>query len=95
MLTLTVSVFAVENKYAGRKLKYELYATSNHIGSVSFGHYTALAKHYATDQWWLFNDSWYVVLLIMCTMCVCVCMFVCVCVCVYVKNCMECGARIS
>ncbi len=50
----------VKNKYSGKKLKYELYATSNHIGSVSFGHYTALAKHYATDQWYHFNDSWYV-----------------------------------
>ncbi len=54
----------VEGMYSGQRIQYELYAISNHIGGVTFGHYTALVKHYATDQWYLCNDSRYARLLI-------------------------------
>lgn len=38
-------------------LIYDLYAVSNHFGSLSFGHYTAYAKNHATGVWYDFNDS--------------------------------------
>ena len=34
---------------------YELYAISNHYGSLGGGHYTAYAKN--EDKWYSFNDS--------------------------------------
>jgi ubiquitin carboxyl-terminal hydrolase 4/11/15 len=36
-------------------LIYDLYAVSNHYGSLSFGHYTAYAKN--GDQWYYYDDS--------------------------------------
>lgn len=36
---------------------YDLYAVSNHYGSLAFGHYTAYAKNHETGQWFDFNDS--------------------------------------
>jgi ubiquitin carboxyl-terminal hydrolase 4/11 len=38
-------------------LKYDLYAVSNHYGSLAFGHYTAYCKNPETGQWYDFNDS--------------------------------------
>mmetsp|Transcript_26303 Transcript_26303/g.32252 ORF Transcript_26303/g.32252 Transcript_26303/m.32252 type:complete len:643 (+) Transcript_26303:73-2001(+) len=37
--------------------KYDLYAVSNHIGSLSRGHYTAFCLDMLTDQWHSFDDS--------------------------------------
>jgi hypothetical protein len=36
---------------------YDLYAVSNHYGSLAFGHYTAYAKNCETGKWYDFNDS--------------------------------------
>jgi ubiquitin C-terminal hydrolase len=36
---------------------YDLYAVSNHHGSLGGGHYTAYAKNKPTGQWFNFNDS--------------------------------------
>ena len=36
---------------------YDLYAVSNHMGSLGGGHYTAHAKTGAGDAWCTFNDS--------------------------------------
>lgn len=36
---------------------YDLYAVSNHYGSMSFGHYTAYAKNCFTQEWHHFDDS--------------------------------------
>ena len=36
---------------------YDLYAVSNHYGSLSFGHYTAYCKNPETGRWYDFNDS--------------------------------------
>lgn len=36
---------------------YDLYAVSNHYGSLSGGHYTAYAKNAVTGNWYDFNDS--------------------------------------
>jgi ubiquitin carboxyl-terminal hydrolase 4/11/15 len=41
----------------GAPLIYDLYAVSNHFGSLSFGHYTANCKNPLTGQWYDFNDS--------------------------------------
>ncbi len=38
-------------------LLYDLYAVSNHYGSLSFGHYTAYCKNPETGTWYDFNDS--------------------------------------
>ena len=38
-------------------LLYDLYAVSNHYGSLSFGHYTAYCKNPETGKWYDFNDS--------------------------------------
>jgi len=36
---------------------YDLYAVSNHMGSVGGGHYTAYAKNRVDNEWYHFNDS--------------------------------------
>ena len=36
---------------------YDLYAVSNHYGSLAFGHYTAYSKNPETNNWYDFNDS--------------------------------------
>jgi len=36
---------------------YDLYAVSNHYGSLNGGHYTAFCKNAPTDKWYHFNDS--------------------------------------
>ncbi len=35
---------------------YDLFAVSNHIGSMVGGHYTADVKHFAFQQWFHCND---------------------------------------
>ena len=37
--------------------RFELYAVCNHSGSLSFGHYTAAAKHCADGNWYTYNDA--------------------------------------
>ena len=36
---------------------YDLYAVSNHMGSLSGGHYTAFCRHEASGQWLHFDDQ--------------------------------------
>ena len=36
---------------------YDLFAVSNHYGSMNGGHYTAYAKNNITQDWFDFNDS--------------------------------------
>jgi ubiquitin carboxyl-terminal hydrolase 4/11/15 len=36
---------------------YDLFAVSNHYGSMSFGHYTAFGKNKHNQQWYSFDDS--------------------------------------
>ena len=35
--------------------KYDLFAVSQHYGSTTFGHYTAVCKNF--DKWYSYNDS--------------------------------------
>ena len=38
---------------------YELYAIANHMGSESWGHYTATYKHHTTHKWYnVSDDKW-------------------------------------
>jgi len=36
---------------------YDLYAVSNHFGSLGGGHYTAYAKNFKDSKWYKFDDS--------------------------------------
>eukprot|EP00347_Sterkiella_histriomuscorum_P019890 403339921 len=42
---------------AQKSLKYDLYAVSNHYGSLHGGHYTAFAQNPITSKWYEFDDS--------------------------------------
>jgi len=37
---------------------YDLYAVSNHFGSLGGGHYTAYAKNHRENKWYKFDDSY-------------------------------------
>jgi len=37
--------------------QYDLFAVSNHYGSLGGGHYTAFAKNKTTNKWYKFDDS--------------------------------------
>ena len=41
----------------GKKIQYDLYAVSNHFGSLGGGHYTAYAKNCIYKKWFHFDDS--------------------------------------
>ena len=41
----------------GETYVYDLYAVSNHSGTLSFGHYTAICKNPRDGKWYNFNDS--------------------------------------
>lgn len=36
---------------------YDLYAVSNHYGSLNGGHYTAFCLNYPSGKWFNYNDS--------------------------------------
>ena len=55
---LDMSDFVLSKKQKeSEKLIYDLYAVSNHYGSVGFGHYTAYGKNPLTNEWLYFDDS--------------------------------------
>eukprot|EP00347_Sterkiella_histriomuscorum_P015219 403357853 len=54
---LDMSPFVVSKEQKNSSLLYDLYAVSNHYGSLSFGHYTAYAKNHETGRWYDYNDS--------------------------------------
>jgi ubiquitin carboxyl-terminal hydrolase 4/11/15 len=41
----------------GQKAIYDLYAVSNHFGSLNGGHYTAFARNPISNKWNDFDDS--------------------------------------
>ena len=53
---LDIAPLLVDPKAATCTL-YDLYAVSNHYGSVGFGHYTAYARNPQTSKWHYFDDS--------------------------------------
>ena len=53
---MTSFVVSNESKQQNAQI-YDLYAVSNHYGSLAFGHYTAYCKNAKTNKWYDFNDS--------------------------------------
>lgn len=45
------------DKPDGKEYIYDLYAVSNHMGSLYGGHYTAHCKNSINNKWYYFNDS--------------------------------------
>ena len=45
------------DKPEGEDYMYDLYAVSNHMGSLYGGHYTAYCKNSINDKWYYYNDS--------------------------------------
>lgn len=41
----------------GQKVTYDLYAVSDHSGSVHSGHYTAICKNPYSGEWFTYNDT--------------------------------------
>jgi ubiquitin carboxyl-terminal hydrolase 4/11/15 len=41
----------------GTPIIYDLYAVSNHFGSLNGGHYTAYGYNSIANRWYEFNDS--------------------------------------
>ncbi len=42
---------------AGEEAVYDLFAVSNHYGSMGFGHYVTFAKNHLTKNWYKFDDA--------------------------------------
>ena len=56
LLTHTHTHTHTENELKGLT-HYELYAIANHMGSESWGHYTATYKHHTTHKWYNVSDD--------------------------------------
>ncbi len=56
LVGLDIASFLVDPASAPSTI-YDLYAVSNHYGSVGFGHYTAYAKNFHTGKWYYYDDS--------------------------------------
>ena len=54
---LDMAPFVLSKKQKSAPLIYDLFAVSNHFGSVGFGHYTAFGKNPLEDKWYNFDDS--------------------------------------
>ena len=44
-------------KQSTRRYIYDLYAVSNHMGSLNGGHYTAYCKNSIFNKWFEYDDS--------------------------------------
>lgn len=53
----SLDVTEYSSEKGNSKIIYNLYAVSNHSGSVHSGHYTASCKHPYSGDWFLFNDN--------------------------------------
>ena len=54
---MDITDFVKGPKEEGVELKYDLYAVSNHRGSMTSGHYWTYAKSPLDQKWREFNDS--------------------------------------
>jgi ubiquitin carboxyl-terminal hydrolase 4/11/15 len=57
---LDLSEYVLQNVQGGKKSGeyiYDLYAVSNHFGSLNGGHYTAFAKNAIDGKWYDFDDT--------------------------------------
>ena len=46
-----------ENYERDKDVTYDLFSTSNHIGSVNGGHYIAYCKNFINNEWYKFDDK--------------------------------------
>jgi ubiquitin carboxyl-terminal hydrolase 4/11/15 len=53
---LDMGKYLLDNENSEESM-YDLYAVSNHMGSLYGGHYTAHCKNSVTNKWYYFNDS--------------------------------------
>ena len=54
---LDLSKYLLKNESSSGKFIYDLYAVSNHFGSLNGGHYTAFARNPVFKKWYGFDDS--------------------------------------
>lgn len=54
---LDMRLFSLDLKDEPEPVYYDLYAVSNHYGSLNGGHYTATCKNTIEDKWYYFDDS--------------------------------------
>lgn len=54
---LDMSTYILKNCTENKKIVYDLYAVSNHFGSLDGGHYTAFCKNPILGKWYNFDDS--------------------------------------
>jgi ubiquitin carboxyl-terminal hydrolase 4/11/15 len=54
---LDLTNYLLNNKDTNKKVIYDLYAVSNHFGSLNGGHYTAFCRNPVYNKWFDFDDS--------------------------------------
>lgn len=54
---LDMSTYILKNSTENKKIVYDLYAVSNHFGSLDGGHYTAFCKNPVLEKWYNFDDN--------------------------------------
>ena len=47
----------IEEESPKQSVKFELFAISQHFGSLNYGHYTAIIKHYNSGKWFRADDG--------------------------------------
>ena len=55
--TLDMRPYLPAGATTGSDLSYQLYAVSNHMGSLNGGHYTAHCRNVGDGQWYCYNDE--------------------------------------
>lgn len=55
--SLDLSNYILSNQNSEVSYLYDLYAVSNHMGTMNGGHYTAYAKNPITGSWFEFDDT--------------------------------------
>ena len=54
---LEMSSYVLNEEQRQKGVIYDLYAVSNHFGSLNGGHYTAYTKNFLYKKWFNFDDS--------------------------------------
>lgn len=54
---LNLDKYILGNDSKSKQNNYNLYAISNHSGTLDGGHYTAMCRHFEHDRWFKFDDT--------------------------------------
>jgi len=54
---MSIKNATTEGNNENGKIIYDLYAVSNHYGTLNGGHYTAMCRNPVTETWYEFDDS--------------------------------------